>query len=74
VFFSLTKETSIIIVQEMLILIDRQKTDLVYCQSGVRSKSAVEFMKAIEFKKVYHMHEGIAGWNALRLKLIAQNI
>ncbi len=56
--------------KEMLKLMDKQKTYLVYCQSGIRSRDAVDLMKEIGFKKIHHMHEGIAGWGALELKLI----
>ncbi len=52
---------------------DKQKIYLVYCQSGVRSRDAVDLMKEIGFKNVYHMYEGIAGWRALGLKLIEPN-
>ena len=57
--------------KKMLKLMDKQKTYLVYCQSGIRSKKTVDFMSEMGYKKIYHMHEGIAGWEAMQMKLIA---
>ena len=57
----------------MLELMDKQKTYLVYCRSGVRSKDAVALMGKMGFKKIYHMHEGIEGWAAQRLELTDPN-
>ncbi|MCK5051830.1 MAG: rhodanese-like domain-containing protein [Candidatus Cloacimonetes bacterium] len=56
--------------KKIIKLMDKQKTYLVYCQSGIRSKKAVELMSKMGFRKIYHMHEGIEGWKAQRLKLI----
>ena len=55
--------------KKMIKLMDKQKTYLVYCQSGIRSKKAASLMSEMGFKKIYHMYEGIEGWKALRLKL-----
>ena len=55
--------------QNILNIIDKQKTYLIYCLSGVRSKSTFELMSKMSFKYIYHMHEGIEGWKAQRLKL-----
>jgi rhodanese-related sulfurtransferase len=60
--------------RKMLKLIDKSKTYLVYCQSGIRSRKAIEQMSDIGFKNIYHMHEGIEGWKAKRLKLVDPNI
>ena len=59
--------------RKILKSMDKQKTYLVYCQSGIRSKKAVSFMSEMGFKEIYHMHEGIEGWKALRLKLTDPN-
>ena len=59
--------------RKILKSMDKQKTYLVYCQSGIRSKKAVSFMGEMGFNKIYHMHEGIEGWKALRLKLTDPN-
>jgi rhodanese-related sulfurtransferase len=60
--------------RKMLKLMDKSKTYLVYCQSGIRSRKAIEQMSDIGFKNIYHMHEGIEGWKAKRLKLVDPNI
>lgn len=59
--------------KKMIKLMDKQKIYLVYCQSGIRSKKAVELMSEMGFRKIYHMNEGIGGWKAQRLKLIDPN-
>ena len=42
--------------------LDRNKTYLVYCRSGKRSKMAQEKMKAMGFKNVLNMLGGFIGW------------
>jgi rhodanese-related sulfurtransferase len=42
--------------------LDRQKTYLVYCQSGTRSARAAQTMSELGFTKVYNMRGGIAKW------------
>ena len=59
--------------RKMLKLMDKSKTYLVYCQSGIRSRKAIEQMNEIGFNNIYHMHEGIEGWKAKRLKLVDPN-
>ena len=58
----------------MIKLMDKQKKYLVYCQSGIRSKKAVEQMSEIGYNNIYHMNEGIEGWKAKRLKLVDPNL
>jgi phage shock protein E len=41
---------------------DRGKTYLVYCRTGNRSAKAVQAMGRLGFQSVYHMFEGIVGW------------
>ena len=43
--------------------LDRSKTYLIYCHSGNRSRAALAVMKGLDFKSIYHMYEGIVGWN-----------
>ena len=43
---------------------------LVHCRTGVRSCDAAKIMKEMNFKEIYHMHEGIQGWRAKRLPLL----
>ncbi|RLC53971.1 MAG: hypothetical protein DRH89_10015 [Candidatus Cloacimonadota bacterium] len=57
----------------MLELMNKQKTYLVYCRSGIRSKDAVALMGKMGFKKIYHMHEGLESWIAQGLKLTDPN-
>jgi len=42
--------------------LDRGKTYLVYCRSGNRSAKAIQAMNRLGFRSVYHMFEGIVGW------------
>ncbi|MDP8201220.1 MAG: rhodanese-like domain-containing protein [Candidatus Tenebribacter burtonii] len=60
--------------KKMIKLLDKQKTYLVYCQSGIRSKHAIELMSEMGFNKVYHMNEGIEGWKAKHLKIVDPNL
>ena len=41
---------------------DRVKTYLVYCRTGNRSARAIQAMERLGFQSVYHMSEGIVGW------------
>lgn len=59
--------------RKIIKFMDKQKTYLVYCQSGIQSKKAVEIMSEIGFKKIYHMYEGVEGWKASRLELTDPN-
>ncbi len=43
-------------------VLDRGKTYLVYCRTGNRSAKAVQAMERMGFRSVYHMFEGIVGW------------
>ncbi|MHB9040191.1 MAG: rhodanese-like domain-containing protein [Melioribacteraceae bacterium] len=43
--------------------LERDKTYLVYCRSGVRSKNACNFMKQAGFENVYNLKGGIIGWS-----------
>lgn len=59
--------------KKMIKLLDKHKIYLVYCQSGIRSKKAIELMSGMGFRNIYHMNEGIEGWKAQRLKLVDPN-
>lgn len=41
--------------------LDKEKTYLVYCRSGNRSKAAAGLMKQLGFKKIYEVDRGIMG-------------
>jgi rhodanese-related sulfurtransferase len=42
--------------------LDRGQTYLVYCRTGSRSAKAIQAMERLGFRSVYHMSEGIVGW------------
>jgi len=42
--------------------LDKAKTYLVYCRTGNRSEKAIQIMGRLGFRSVYHMSEGIVGW------------
>jgi len=42
--------------------VPRNKTILVYCAVGSRSKPAAEFLSKNGYKDVYNMTDGIVGW------------
>ena len=44
--------------------LDKSKTYLMYCQSGNRSRGALDVMIEMDFKEVYHLSAGISGWIA----------
>jgi len=41
--------------------LDKEKTYLVYCRSGNRSKMAASLMKKLGFRNIYEIDEGIFG-------------
>jgi len=43
--------------------LDKNKTYLVYCRSGVRSGRSLLLMKDLGFNKVYDLEGGIINWN-----------
>ncbi len=40
---------------------EKDKTIIVYCQSGIRSKKAIKILRKNEFKNLYHLKDGIDG-------------
>ena len=42
--------------------LNREKVYLVYCNVGQRSSAAVQKMKELNFKHIYHLYEGIKVW------------
>lgn len=50
--------------------LDKNKTYLIYCQSGNRSQKALDVMKELGFKKVYNMSGGISQWSADGLPVV----
>ncbi|MBA7679383.1 Thiosulfate sulfurtransferase GlpE [subsurface metagenome] len=49
--------------RDELNLLDKNKTYLIYCRSGNRSGSALDIMEELNFRAVYHLSDGIIGWN-----------
>jgi rhodanese-related sulfurtransferase len=43
--------------------LDRSKTYMVYCRSGVRSKNACKLMKQMGFENVFNLKNGIISWH-----------
>lgn len=42
--------------------LDKNKTYLVYCKSGMRSGASIDTMRKLRFKKLYNIAGGIMGW------------
>ena len=42
--------------------LDKNKTYLIYCRSGNRSRGALSVMVELGFRAVYHLSVGINGW------------
>lgn len=51
---------------ERIAELDREKTTLVYCHSGMRSKAATQLLKGQGFKDVRNIKGGIKAWNGLK--------
>jgi rhodanese-related sulfurtransferase len=49
--------------------LDRAKTYLVYCRTGNRSRGAIQAMERLGFRSVFHMTEGVVGWQRQKLPL-----
>ncbi len=50
--------------------LDRGKTYLVYCRTGNRSGRAIQAMDQLGFRSVYHMFEGMVGWQKKAFPLV----
>lgn len=48
--------------------LDRSKTYIAYCKSGIRSARACQIMKKLGFEDVYNLKGGIQAWNKLNFK------
>lgn len=42
--------------------LDKGKVYLVHCRSGARSRRALKVFKKLGFGEVYHLHQGMEGW------------
>jgi rhodanese-related sulfurtransferase len=50
-------------------ILDKEKTYLVYCASGVRSSNAMDLMKQAGFKNVFALKGGLAAWQQAGLPM-----
>lgn len=50
--------------------LDRESPYLVYCRTGRRSGVTIDYLKKLEFKKIYHLKDGITGWKSKGLPLV----
>jgi rhodanese-related sulfurtransferase len=50
--------------------LDKSKTYLVYCRTGVRSAAASQIMAELGFKDIYNMTGGITDWQAQGLPVV----
>jgi rhodanese-related sulfurtransferase len=44
--------------------LDRDKAYLLYCRTGNRSRQSLETIDRLGFGEIYHLSDGIAGWQA----------
>jgi rhodanese-related sulfurtransferase len=50
--------------------LEKNKTYLVYCASGVRSTAASKIMQELGFPQIYNMDGGIGAWKAQNLPVV----
>jgi rhodanese-related sulfurtransferase len=53
--------------QRQVELLDRNKTYLVYCRSGMRSGRACNMMDALGFENIYNLKGGYMNWRNTQL-------
>lgn len=51
--------------------LDNTKTYAIYCQSGRRSRIAIESMEKAGFTKLFNLDQGIGSWQAAGLPVVA---
>ena len=51
--------------------LDKTKTYAIYCQSGRRSRIAVDTMNKAGFTKLFNLDQGIGSWQAAGLPVVA---
>jgi len=56
--------------QQKISQLARNKTYLLYCQSGVRSGLSFQLMKELGFRNVYNLVGGISNWSRQGLKTV----
>ncbi len=50
--------------------LDKNDETLVYCRTGNRSTRAVQILRENGFNKIYHMADGIVGWERAGLPVV----
>jgi len=55
-----------------LSILDKDKTYLIYCTIGHRSKIALKKMKDLDFKNLYHLFEGLTIWEKEGYEIISK--
>ena len=55
---------------DVLNILDKNKTYLVYCRSGRRSRNALDIMEELNVREAYNMSGGIIEWKAEGLPTI----
>ncbi|MGM5482007.1 MAG: rhodanese-like domain-containing protein [Nanobdellota archaeon] len=56
--------------QQQAAELDKNKTYLVYCRTGSRSRFAVNILENLGFSKIYHLEHGIMEWKMQGLSTI----
>lgn len=47
--------------------LDKSKTYIMHCQTGVRSGKTIPIMQKLGFSKIYHMNGGFSEWKKAKL-------
>lgn len=48
--------------EKQLSALDKSKSYLVHCQAGGRSKASMKFFDKLGFQSIFHLNDGIMGW------------
>ena len=56
--------------RERIQTLDTSKAVFVYCSAGVRSAKASSILNESGFNEVYHLEDGLEGWNAAGKDLV----
>lgn len=48
--------------EKQLSTLDKSKSYLVHCQAGGRSKASMKIFEKLGFHSIYHLNDGIMGW------------
>jgi len=56
--------------EKKLSKLDRNKSYVFHCKSGGRSTKSLTVWKKLEFKNLYHLDQGILGWQKAKLPVV----